>query len=441
MDQRASLVRARALVVILLCAVGLHAASARAQESSQTIDLIQVEGLIDPATVDYVSDRLDVAQADGVVAAVIQFDTPGALDVPLRRLLDDVRASTVPIIVWVAPRGARAPSAATLIAYAADLVYMTEGTEIGPVLPISLEGDGASDSASDRTFEALELLAAENGRSVLGEGALDAGAAVSRGVADGFATTHAELLAAVDGAEVVTGDGRAVTLDTWDDSGPTVRFRFQDMNIVQRLLHFTTDPEIALWLIAIGSWGIIFELYNPGIGLAGIAGVICLLLGLVALYILPTNWIGTGLVILAMLMMLVDLQTAGFGIWTLAGVVSLIVGSRVLLSGADPELEPSWWATAGVVAGTLVFFVSVMTAALRVRLRRPVDDDHAIVGTIGEAKTDIAPEGTVLTAGTLWRARTMETGIAAGSKVKVMATEGLVLLVEPHHERAELTGD
>ena len=213
------------------------------------------------------------------------------------------------------------------------------------------------------------------------------------------------------------------------------------MTIIQRLWHFTTDPEIALFLIVIGTWGIIFELYNPGIGLAGIAGVVCFLLGLNALYILPTNWIAVALIVLAMLLMLVDLQTAGFGIWTLAGVVSLIVGSRVLFSGADAELEPSWWASIGAVLGTLVFFVSVMTAALRVRLRRPVGDDHTIVGTIGEAQTDIAPEATVLTEGTLWRARTMETGIAVGSKVKVMATEGLVLLVEPLHEHAEVPSE
>jgi membrane-bound serine protease (ClpP class) len=151
--------------------------------------------------------------------------------------------------------------------------------------------------------------------------------------------------------------------------------------------------------------------------------------------------VGVSVVVLAMLLMLVDLQTSGFGIWTLAGVVSLTAGTRLLFSGAAPELDVSWWATAGAIVGTLVFFVSVMTAALRVRLRRPIDGQQAIVGTIGEAKTDIAPEGTVLTAGTLWRARTMETGIAAGSKVKVMATEGLVLLVEPHHERADVPTD
>jgi membrane-bound serine protease (ClpP class) len=443
MTPRVTVPRVRVLLVLLLCAVCLQAASARAEQSSQTIDLIQVEGLIDPATAEYVSERLAVAQDDGVVAAVIQIDTIGALDIQVGRLLDDVRASTVPVIVWVAPRGARAPSAAVLIAYAADFFYVAEGTEIGPVMPVSMEQGWSREqasTASERATTALASLAEQNGRTVLGDAAADADDAVSRGVADGFASTHAELLEVVDGREVETVDGGTIRLETWNE-GPTVRYRFQDMTIVQRLLHFATDPQIALFLLAVGVWGLTFELYHPGIGLAGIVGAASLLMSIYALYVLPTNWVGVALVVLAMLLMLVDLQTSGFGIWTLAGVVALITGTRLLFSEAAPELELSWWATVGAIVGTLVFFVSVMTAALRVRLRRPIDREEGIVGTIGEAKTDIAPEGTVLTAGTLWRARTMETGIAAGSKVKVMATEGLVLLVEPHHERADVPAD
>jgi membrane-bound serine protease (ClpP class) len=139
-------------------------------------------------------------------------------------------------------------------------------------------------------------------------------------------------------------------------------------------------------------------------------------------------------VMLAVGLLLVDLHTAGLGAWTAGGLVLLIAGGLMLFSGADPALSLSPWAIFAAVAGTLLFFVSVMTAALRVRLRRPITGEEAMVGTVGEAKTDIAPEGTVMTKGALWRARTMETGIAAGSKVQVKATEGLVLLVEPLHE-------
>ncbi len=187
-------------------------------------------------------------------------------------------------------------------------------------------------------------------------------------------------------------------------------------------------------------FGLIFELYNPGIGLAGIIGGVCLLLGLYALNVLPTNWTGVLLIVLAVVFFLVDVHTAGLGVWTVGGVVALVVGGLMLFSGAADVLSLDLWVIAAALFGTLVFFIPVMTAALRVRLRRPITGHEAIVGQVAEARTDIAPEGTVFTNGTLWRARTMETGIAAGSKVEVKATEGLVLLVEPLHEPAQDRG-
>jgi membrane-bound serine protease (ClpP class) len=147
------------------------------------------------------------------------------------------------------------------------------------------------------------------------------------------------------------------------------------------------------------------------------------------------------LIALSVVFLVVDLHTAGFGAWTFGGVIALVFGGVLLFGGASPDLRLSPVAIGAAVLTTLVFFASVMTAALRVRLRRPVTGEEAIVGTVGVAKTDIAPEGTVTTKGTLWRARTMETGIAAGSKVEVKATEGLVLLVEPLHDEAEETDE
>jgi membrane-bound serine protease (ClpP class) len=165
------------------------------------------------------------------------------------------------------------------------------------------------------------------------------------------------------------------------------------------------------------------------------------LLGFYSLSVLPTNWAGVLLIILAVVFFIVDLQVAGLGIWTAGGVAGLVAGGLLLFSGAPDALTLSPWAIVTAVVVTLVFFVSVMTAALRVRLRRPISGEDALVGTVGVAKTDIAPEGTVMTKGTLWRARTMETGIAAGSKVEIKATEGLVLLVEPLHEGVPANGE
>jgi membrane-bound serine protease (ClpP class) len=283
--------------------------------------------------------------------------------------------------------------------------------------------------ANDRNEEFAEE-AVREGASITAEEAAEIG------VVNGLASSLGDLLRAMDGQTVTTTNGATVTLETWSeaDNAPSVIYRFQDMNVLQRLLHAVTSPEIAYLLLLVGFFGIIFELYNPGIGLAGILGAICLLLGFYGLSVLPTNWVGVLLITIAVVAFIVDLQIAGFGIWTIGGAAALVGGGLILFSGADDALAVSPWAIVAAVIGSLVFFVSVMTAALRVRLRRPVTGQESIVGTVGEAQTDIAPEGMVLSKGMLWKARTMETGIAAGSKVEVKATEGLVLLVEPLHE-------
>ena len=433
--------------VLAFAGLVLSVAPAFAQQEANTVDLVEVTGIIDPTVADYLEGRLRAAERSGVQAVILQLDTPGGLDATMRDIIRQMLGSRVPVIVWIAPRGARAASAGTFISYAANLTYMAEATELGAATPVDLGGGEVSETMARKiTNDAVALIreiALERGRNadwaeeaVREAAALGATEAVERNVVDGIASSLRDLLKALDAAEVETGDETTVTLETWDSAAgaPSVTVRFQEMNVFQRLLHAVVNPEIAFLLLLAGTFGIIFELYNPGIGLAGVLGVISLLLGFYALSVLPTNWVGVALVILSVIFFVVDLQTAGLGVWTIGGVVALIAGGALLFSGADPSLRVSPWTIAAAVAGTMLFFVSVMTAALRVRLRRPITGEEAIVGMVGEAKTDIAPEGTVLTKGTLWRARTMETGIAAGSKVKVKATEGLVLLVEPLHE-------
>ncbi|MDQ3940393.1 MAG: hypothetical protein M3238_03470, partial [Actinomycetota bacterium] len=286
------------------------------------------------------------------------------------------------VVAWVAPRGAGAEGAARDLANAADL--LVAGVDVSVA-----------------------------------------------GAAPGTVPSLHELLRRLDG---LTLDG--TVLETWDDESGllTVSVRFQDMNVVAQVLHGVTSPEFALALLLIGIFGLIFEAYNPGIGLAAIIGVVSLALALYGLDALPTNWGGVLVIIAGVAALVYDVHVAGFGVGTIAGLIAVAVGARVMFPAAPGAVSLSWWGIAAALVGTFVFFISVMTAALRVRLRRPVSEDDALIGTIAEAQTDIAPEGTVLTKGTVWRARTMETGIAAGQKVKVMASEGFVLLVEPHHD-------
>ena len=446
---------ARALVVAaILGALALLGAGPGLAQGSDApaVDVVEIEGVIDGPTADYLIDRIDAAQEDAL-ALVIQLDTPGGLDIAMRDIIGGIMQSDVPVIVWVAPQGSRAASAGTFIAYAAHLTYMAAATELGAATPVNLSGEelppAVEEKATNDAVAFITELARERGRDIeFAEAAVrDAEAigvteAVERGVVDGQASSLSELLQQVDGQTIEVDGGGSVALDTWDPAAGelTVTLRFQEMTLLQRLQHALTSPEVAFLLLLVGAFGIVFELYNPGIGLAGILGAASLLMGFYGLSVLPTNWVGALLVLGAVALLLVDLHTAGLGGWTAAGLVLLVVGGLMLFSGADPALALSPWAIVVAVAVTLLFFVSVMTAALRVRLRRPITGEEAIVGAVGEAKTDIAPEGTVMTKGTLWRARTMETGIAAGSKVQVKATEGLVLLVEPLHEEPATVG-
>lgn len=429
------------LLVLLVSPVGAQS------DPATTIDVVEVKGVIDPPTAEYLTARLQGGERDGVQAIVIQLDTPGGLDVAMRDIIQQMLDSDVPIAVWIAPRGARAASAGTFITYAADLAFMAEATEIGAATPINLAGDTSDTLAAKATNDAAAFiteLARESGRDVewaesaVREAAsIGATEAVERGVVNGSASSLGDLLRALDGNEVELPDG-SVTLETWDEGAgaPSVTVRFQQMNLVQRLLHAVAQSEVAFLLLLIGMYGLIFEIYNPGIGLAGIIGGVSLLLGLYGLSVLPTNWVGVLLVVSGVVFFVVDVHTAGLGVFTVGGIAALLTGALMLFAGAAPALRIDLWVIGAALAGTLIFFISVMTAALRVRLRRPITGQEGIIGQIAEARTDIAPEGTVFTNGTLWRARTMETGIAAGSKVEVKATEGLVLLVEPIHEHA-----
>jgi membrane-bound serine protease (ClpP class) len=432
------------LLVLLLSAallLGLSSTASAAEGKTGTLDLISIKGKIDPPTAEYLKARLAAADRDGVVAAVIQLDTPGAVDVSLQELLREETSLSVPLVVWIAPRGAEASGAGAFIAAGADLVFMAADTTLGPALPVALSDGDASDAEVAAAEAAITELVDRSGHdaqwataAVRDRAVLSSEDAMDGGAIDGIASSLGTLLRSLDEKTVTTGAGGEVQIETYDPEGQalTVSVRFQQMDLKQQLLHAVTSPNLAYLFFLLGLFGLIFELYNPGIGLAAFLGLFALCLGFYALAILPTNWFGVLILAAAVVAFLVDLQIAGLGLWTLVGIAGLVAGGLVLFTGETEVRVGIPTIVLGVVL-SLVFFMSVMTAALRVRLRRPISGEEGIVGSVAEAQTDIAPEGTVLTKGMLWRARTMEMGIAAGSKVEVKATEGLVLLVEPYH--------
>jgi membrane-bound serine protease (ClpP class) len=423
------------------------------------VDVVQVKGFIDSPTVAYLEDRIAAVQgSDADEAIVVELDSDGGLVSSISKVVDDILYSRVPVVVWVAPRGATAASGGAALLSAGGLAYMADAARLGAMVPIDLNSPKNDRSGLSPTADLIRRLSSLRHRQPgvplhllhSGDGdSITSGRALDSGAIDGVASSLAEVLRQMDGRTVTSQGGTQRTLETWnqDTHEPSVGFRFEEMNLLARSLHAVTTPEIALFLLLLGAYGLIFETYNPGIGLAAIIGIVSLFLSFYALNTLPTNWLGVLVVMVAIALFVVDVQLSGFGIWSAAGVTGLIAGAWLMFADAPAAAHLSPWALVAAVVASLLFFVSVMTAALRVRLRRPITGEEGIVGTTGEARTDIAPEGTVFTKGTLWRARTMETGIASGSTVRIKATEGLVLLVEPisehelDHERPSAGSD
>lgn len=432
--------RAIALTLLLLLVLGVlwgAISSAKAQSGTQgdPVDLIQIKNLVDPVQADYLVDRLGSASSDGAQAVIIEIDTPGGVDVDLEKLLAAMADAEVPVICWIAPRGAQAAGVGTFIVRACDQTYMSGESSLGPAVPVNLAlPDGAPYGEIRARLDRFILVGRPEDR-IWVERSVSTAEAVAEAMVEGEASTLDSLLQQLDGQEI--GDGRVLETFDEDTGSLSATIRFQGMGLLDRLLHTVINPNIAYLLLLAALFGLIFELYNPGIGFGGILGALALALALYGLNVLPTSWPAVLLVVAGVCAFLLDLQIGALGIFTIAGAGAVVAGGALLFRGAASELLVSPWTIVAGLALTILFFVSVMTAALRVRLRRPVSGADSPVGTVGVAKTDIAPEGTVITKGALWRARTMEMGIEAGAKVKIMATEGLVLLVEPMHEHED----
>lgn len=204
--------------------------------------------------------------------------------------------------------------------------------------------------------------------------------------------------------------------------------RFHQMGLLDRMKHSAARPVAAYLLLLLGFFGLVFELYNPGVGAAAIGGGVTWAFGFHALTVLPTSWFATALLVLGLAFFQLDLRRGAFGVLTATGVASFAAGSAVLF---EAPLRLPLWVVAIGVAMVLVFFTSVMTAAIRARIARPIAGSDGLVGTTGTARTDISPSGQVMARGTLWRARTLGAAIAQGTEVQIKAVSGLMLIVEP----------
>ena len=412
--------------------------------------VVEMEEVISPVTARFLARSVEAAERDGAEIVVVRLDTPGGLLTSTRDMVSAILNSPVPVAVYVAPGGAQAASAGTFIAAAGHFAVMAPATNIGAASPVTARGEDLPSTLSRKAFQDaaafMRSIAELRGRNVeaLEATVLDAAAyaaeeAVELGVVDFVVQDLGELLQRVDGMQVrvVTAEGeRTVTLETASLDTRTVGFGLFD-----RLLAFVADPNVAFLLLSLGTIGLFIEFYTPGLIGPGIVGALFLVLAFVGLGNLSPSWAAVALIVSGGVLLFVETNVDGFGVFGIIGIASFVVGA-VLLFAHFGTPTPTWpgrtislLVLVPVTAAVTVGGGLLVYGTVRSRRERPVEVPHDLVGQVGRTTSAPNPEGTVVVHGETWRARLQGAGpqgvesIAEGTEVEVVELDGSTLVV------------
>jgi membrane-bound serine protease (ClpP class) len=345
-------------------------------------------------------------------------------------------------VAWIGPIRARVQGGAMFVAYASGLVAMAPGAGVGPARPFDAATTAEAEPAPEVAGNTAALTAIAAGAGVPAEAvadvtqhALPAGPARDRGAVTVVAANVTDLLRAVDGRSVRTGAG-PVTLSTVTATGHPLTLRFVEPGPVDRFLHAVSTPTAVYVLLVLGVWGIAFELTQPALGVAGIAGVLALVAAGYGLTVVPVHWLGFAVLLAGMALQWLDVALRRLAWFTAAGTALFTFGSWLAWRGVAPAIDLSWWLIALFTAGGLLFFGFGLTVALRSR-ERIRSAQVGLVGLVGEVRSDLNPEGGVFVKGAMWRARSMDGRISKGRRVRVRGIDGLILQVEEEPEQPE----
>ena len=397
-----------------------------------------VDGVIQPVAAEYMIATLDRADADGAALVVFELRTPGGLVDSTREIVTRMIAAKTPVAVFVTPSGARAASAGFLLTLAADVAAMAPGTHLGAAHPVDGSGQKVDDTMAKKIAEDVaayaRTLATHRHRNVtMASEAVsesrafteDEGLAASPPLIDMVAADLPELLDKLDGRSITRFDGSTVVLKTAD-----ARVVHVEMTTRQRVLSTIANPNVAYLLLSLGTLGLTIELWSPGAVLPGVVGGLCLLLAFFAFSVLPVNYAGLMLLLFGLLLFVLEIKVTSFGLLTVGGLVSLILGSMMLIDSPIPELQVSLGLILPVAIGFSAIAALLVRLAITAQRQRPAIGPAAMVGKFGQALTPIDPdhEGTVATHGEIWRAAAEEP-IPEGSRVRITAIDGLQLRV------------
>jgi membrane-bound serine protease (ClpP class) len=391
---------------------------------------MRVEDTIQPASQQFIERVLEEAAERDAALVVMELDTPGGLIDTTRDITTAITTSPVPVVVFVSPPGARAASAGFFILLSADVAAMAPGTNTGAAHPVGGQGENLPEDVRDKvTNDAAAMvrsLAEQRGRNpetaertVIESISLTAEEALEEGLIDFIATDIDDLLEQLTGLEVERFSGDPETLNL-----ENLQMVEIEPSFAERLFSVLANPNIAYLLMALGALGLYVEITHPGGILPGVVGVIFMLLGLYSVSVLPVSWAGVALIFVALMLFILEVKVTSYGLLTVGGVISFVLGSLMLFDGPIPAMRVSM----GVVLPTAVVVAAVtgflLTRVLSAHRERPMTGREGLIGDKGRAITEIAPEGKVAVHGEYWDGRSTGAAIPAGSTVRVVAVDG-----------------
>jgi membrane-bound serine protease (ClpP class) len=425
------------LLIGIVAATAIAIASG-AQAANSRIDVLEVKGVINPVTANYINRGITQAEEAEAVACIIRLDTPGGLDTSMRDIVKDIVDSEVPVVVYVSPSGARAASAGVFITMAAHVAAMAPNTNIGAAHPVAIGEEGEAQMSEEMQEKVvndaaayIRSIAGAHGRNIeWAEKAVRESVsateqeALELNVIDLVATDLDDLVSQLNGRDVTMLDGRVITLNTQD-----AVIHQDPMSNTEGFLLAISDPNVAVVLLSLAVLGITVEIFNPGLIFPGVFGGICAFLGTYSLGILPIDYAGIALIGLAGGLFVAEFFTASFGIFTAGGVASLVIGLLILFSGRPTLFQPDPWVipTIAAVIGSIAAFI--IYRVVRTHRRQPTTGREELKGKTAVVKVALNPQGTVLYKGELWTAILDQGEAKPGEEVIITKTEGLKVYV------------
>jgi membrane-bound serine protease (ClpP class) len=403
--------------------------------SAATVVKVRVDDTIQPISDEYIGRAIEQARQTNADAVLIELRTPGGLVDSTRSIIEKMLASPVPVIVYVAPPGARAASAGFFILEASDVAAMAPGTNTGAAHPVNFGGEKMDDVMKQKVENDaaafMRSFVGPRGRNVtLAESAVRESKswtdkeALDQHLIDYIAHDQDDLFKQMDGKPIRRFDGKTVTLHLVGAQVIDLQ-----MTLKQRILDFLLDPNVAFIVLAIGALALYAEFNHPGAVLPGVVGIVFVLLALFALNLLPTRYAAFTLIMAAFVMFALEAKFATHGILGVAGIALMTMGGLLLVDGPIPEMRVKLWTALAVSVPLGAITVFLMAIALKARRNKVVTGEQGMIGSLGEARTDIDPEGKVFVQGELWNAHA-PSRVQMGEQVVVRKIDGLELEVE-----------